>query len=287
MITSYIEKYNLPADIAYHEWFTLPFGKDHIFMQVFTPEDAKKTVLFVHGFFDHTGTNSEWLRFLVANGYRVAVFDLPGHGYSGGKRFSVDGFEKYQKAVQLVLQKLSERYVNRVHMIGHSTGAAIIADCLLTNQDERLEKICLLSPLLRSSKWLLSKCLVPMVTPFMKQIPRSFKTGSPLAKRLQQDPLQGKTISLEWVQALFKWEKELKAKLPSNKQVLIVQGIKDQTVDWKYNLQTYSALFPQAKTIMIDGGSHQLLNETHALKDMVYHLTLRFISGSTLNKEEI
>ncbi|RSL31646.1 alpha/beta hydrolase [Salibacterium salarium] len=282
-ITTYRENYNLPVENVDHTWEFIDYKDFQLFFQMFSPPKAEKTILFLHGFFDHTGTHSEWIQYLMTKKFNVAAFDLPGHGQSGGPPFEVESFQEYQEALRSVLEYLREQGVTDVHGVGHSTGGAVIADYLLSNSTTLFHKAALISPLIRSNKWWLSKMAAPLVSTFQKEMPRTFRrhTGeSSFMKSLKQDPLEGKTIPFKWVNAMFEWEKEMMEKTPSSKPVLILQGTNDQTVEWKHNMNVYHTLFPESTRILIDNGRHHLLNERKAQKDIIYRLLLEY-----LNKE--
>ncbi|WP_158738440.1 alpha/beta hydrolase [Alteribacillus sp. YIM 98480] len=281
-IKKYVDKYNLPHENVKYEW--VKYDDSSLFFQLFSPThplERKKTVLFLHGFFDHTGTNAALIWHLLNQGYSVAAFDLPGHGLSGGERFKVDSFQQYQNALESILKTLRKRGITELHGVGHSTGGAILADYLLTSGPAPFKKVCLISPLIRSNQWWVSKLSTPLVSLFRDELPRRFRMNSgntAFMKKLKADPLQGKIISLKWVDAMFEWEKQLKAKAPINHNILILQGTEDQTVDWKHNLEAYLKLFPRAKRMLVDEGSHHLINERKEQRTVVYDLIIKYLT---------
>lgn len=280
-IERYIQSYQFPVDIASHEWFDVTDDGKKIFTQIFTPAHYENTVLFLHGFFDHTGTHASFIRFLVNHGYRVIAFDLPGHGMSGGERFRVENFEEYQTSFLAVTGKLQERGIHSCQAVGHSTGAAIIAERLLkkTKDSMTFSKACLIAPLLRSNKWWLSKTLTTLLSPFLTKVPRKYPDVSQSGKfieQLKKDPLEGQVIYLQWVQAMFEWEKLLAENKPVKDHAFIIQGVNDKTVDWSHNMKEYQRLFPYSTRIIVDEGTHHLL---HNESLFVYQLVIHYLNN--------
>ena len=51
-----------------------------------------------------------------------------------------------------------------------------------------------------------------------------------------------------------------------NRELLIIQGDADKTVDWRYNLRQLARLFPAAEVFHLAGGRHHLANESADLR---------------------
>ncbi|SDH42433.1 Lysophospholipase, alpha-beta hydrolase superfamily [Alteribacillus persepolensis] len=281
MIQEYVKEYQLPQEGVEHEW--LPFQDTFLSVQLFCQQQKETnttTILFIHGLFDHTGTNAPFIKHLLDKGYQVAAFDLPGHGLSGGERFQISSFQEYQSALQTVMGKLKDWGVSNMHAVGHSTGGAVLAEYVLTNTSSSpFQKVGLISPLIRSNQWWISKSFTPIISLFRKQLPRKFRMNAgnkEFMQKIKNDPLQGKIISLEWVQAMFEWEKQLTQHHPVDKDILIIQGTNDQTVDWKHNMKAYAALFPNSKRLLVDEGNHHLINEKMEKRSLVYQLLTEY-----------
>src|SRR5690554_1622730 len=50
-----------------------------LWTQVWTPPSPRGSVFVVHGYFDHLGLYRHLLELLLAQGWRVVLWDLPGH----------------------------------------------------------------------------------------------------------------------------------------------------------------------------------------------------------------
>ncbi|SFM03716.1 alpha/beta hydrolase [Salibacterium qingdaonense] len=275
-ISTYRQRYNLPFQHVEHTAQYIPFKGYYLFYQMFRqPRDAP-VVLFLHGLFDHTGIHADGIRFLTEHGYQVAAFDLPGHGQSGGPEWKKEVFAEYCDSLSVVLSKLRLEGTQKVHGVGHSTGGAVLADYLLSAEDAAMfQNVVLVSPLIRSNQWYLSKMAVPLVSLMQNELPRKFRmsTGAEaFMEQLKNDPLEGDTIPLSWVHSMFQWERNIMKKKPSQKPISILQGTKDQTLEWKHNLKAYAELFPRSERILIHEARHHLLNEQKAQKQMTYRL---------------
>lgn len=96
-------------------------------------------VLFVHGF---GGELSAWRPFLVHLGVEnpVLAIDLPGHG--GAANASADSFDDL---VATVRAALADEKIERLHLVGHSLGAAV-ATALADGGDIDVRSLTLISP---------------------------------------------------------------------------------------------------------------------------------------------
>jgi alpha-beta hydrolase superfamily lysophospholipase len=77
----------------------------------------------------------------------------------------------------------------------------------------------------------------------------------------EQDPLQSPTVSLVWLAALKKWVKRFLLHKPCEHGPLVLQGKKDSTVDWLYNIGVIKKKFPNAQTVYLETARHHLANE--------------------------
>jgi len=63
----------------------------------------------------------------------------------------------------------------------------------------------------------------------------------------------------------------------SKKGFLILQGDRDTTVDWRYNVRLLREKFPSANVEMIPGARHELLNEAAELRDKVIEKIIGYL----------
>ncbi|MCA9911741.1 MAG: alpha/beta fold hydrolase, partial [Anaerolineae bacterium] len=102
---------------------------------------GERTILLVHGWESHTGFMMHFVESLVAQGFRVVAFDVPGHGFSPRSRTDTVDFGC---AIRAVMEQLGSVY----GVVAHSFGAMAVLH-LLAQADSRinLKKLALISPL--------------------------------------------------------------------------------------------------------------------------------------------
>ncbi|MDU7558643.1 MAG: alpha/beta hydrolase, partial [Pseudomonas sp.] len=153
------------------------------------------------------------------------------------------------------------------HLIGQSTGGAVVLDHLLHHgeQSPAQGQAILLAPLVRPKDWQWSKFSYYLLRPFVKGIERRFSenTNDPdFMPFLQADPLQPVRLPTAWVGAMARWIPRVEALPPSARQPLVIQGQADKTVDWEHNLKVLDAKFNHPQVLLIPQARHHLANET-------------------------
>lgn len=255
----------------------LDAGGFRLWTQVWTPEAPRGTAFVVHGYFDHLGLYRHVLQLLLDQGWRVVLWDLPGHGLSSGARATIDDFDDYGECLaalqtQLDQQGLAPRpWVG----IGQSTGAAILAtDALRQGANSPWSGLALLAPLVRPWGWSQSSWLHLLASPFIRTLPRKYRANSSdvdfTTFLREADPLQPAHLALPWVSAMRRWMPRLMALPESELPVLILQGEQDLTVDWEWNLEVLARKFPQARIHRHPEARHHLVNETDAIRQVLF-----------------
>jgi alpha-beta hydrolase superfamily lysophospholipase len=246
------------------------------------PENAKGTVVVVHGYYDHVGVFDHPIRFALQHNFSVLAFDLPGHGLSSGEPAVINSFNQYGDVLADILQQSAAIMPQPLYAIGQSTGCAVLLNYLwryAIAQDalERFEKIVLCSPLVLPRGWRgihMGKYVYAVLRHFIRRIARTFSKSSHDAVFNQflkeQDLLQAKILSLAWVGAMKAWHEMVLHFAPLQKEFLIVQGTEDMTVDWQYNLPLLQQKLPNAKVVLIENAGHQLVNESDEYRTQVF-----------------
>lgn len=78
-----------------------------------------------------------------------------------------------------------------------------------------------------------------------------------------------------------KWSKSLHDRPPTEREVLVIQGASDSTLDFRYNLRIIKTKFPNADIELVPGAGHQLANESDALRSKVFDLIDVYIQQQT------
>lgn len=261
-------------------------GAFSLWCQVWAPPAPVGTVFVVHGYFDHLGLYRHLLAMLLARGWQVVLWDLPGHGLSSGERAAIDDFATYGDCLHDIQAVLSERRLTPAPWvgIGQSTGASILAtDVLCRPAATPWVGLALLAPLVRPCRWRQTGPLQRLAAPFVKTFPRPGRHNSTDRAFVDflhhRDPLQPRRLNLGWVSAMRRWMPQLLAAAPSTLPVLLMQGEQDRTVDWRYNLAVLTDKFPRAHVYRQPDARHHLVNEAPPIREALLAELGRFLDG--------
>jgi alpha-beta hydrolase superfamily lysophospholipase len=241
---------------------------------IFRPKEYKAAIIILHGYLNHCGLLSKLIKCLLDAGFAVAVYDLPGHGLSSGQPTAIEDFSQYSDSLGVFLKIAKSHLHGPYHLIGHSTGAAIIMDYLLGGSDDCFDKVILAAPLERSDFWTLSKIGFSICRLFCNNLPRVFRKVSSDKDFLKfikyKDPLQARRVSMKWVSAFFKWNEKIADTKSIVRPVKVIQGTKDNIVAWKYNLKFIQSKFIKAEIKLIENARHELFNESIVYRKEVF-----------------
>jgi len=259
---------------------TIVSHDQNIFIQAFLKGESKETVLFVHGYLDHSGGMSQTVNELLANGYEVITIDLPGHGFSQGESGTVATFDEYVDAVQKGYEFICETIKPlKLFGVGHSTGGAILFHAVSEEKVE-LERLILVAPLYFPYRWNLIKGMIKMIGKVIPKQKRRFKKNSQdqeYRKFIKKDPLQVKWLKTDWLKAMVEWQKHIIYCSIIRIPVYFIQGGKDTTVDYKKNVNFYKQKCPNLQIAFFPSGRHQLLNEREEIRVLVYERMISFL----------
>lgn len=251
------------------------------------PPRPRGTVLVCHGYFDHVGLYQHVIGHVLAAGFAVVAYDLPGHGLSSGARATIDDFRSYRLVLEQYLEQARDYFPGPWHVIAQSMGGAIVMDYLLHHgfDDENcpFRRIILLAPLVHPYKWGSARWLHTLIRPFVKSIKRVFTINSGDAEFLDflenHDPLQPRRLPASWVTALKKWLPRFRDATPVRLSPVVIQGDRDETVDWQYNLRAIRAKFSDPEIHMLAGARHQLANEQADFRARIFDILDGHLGG--------
>ena len=241
-------------------------------VQVWRPAQAHGTLIILHGYYDHMGLYKHLIRWALQRGLAVLAFDLPGHGLSSGERASIDCFLRYQKVLDAVLDHAAQWELPAPwHLLGQSTGGAILIDKLLHGPlPSELGRTVLMAPLVRPRQWGMSQMSLRLLGGFVQQLGRKFTDNSNDQAFLdfirERDPLQPQVLPVAWVQALEKWIPRIESAQSSTHSPLIIQGRMDKTVDWQHNLRVLEDKFSSPEVFFLPKARHHLANEGESIR---------------------
>ncbi len=291
LVQAYLNDYNINfanefAQVS-HGFGCVRAAGFNIATHYWLPENARGTLVVVHGYYDHTGVFEHPIRFALQHNFAVLAFDLPGHGLSSGEPAAIDSFNQYGDVLAEILQQSAAIMPQPLYALGQSTGCAVLLNYLWRNviaqgstaclEKERFAKIALCSPLVLPRAWRgihMGWFVYAVLRHFIKQIPRTFAQSSHDTTFNQflkeQDLLQARTLPLCWVGAMKAWHEMVLHFAPLQHECLIVQGTNDMTVDWQYNLPLLQQKLPNASISFIADAGHQLVNESELYRKQVF-----------------
>ena len=234
------------------------------------------TVVLVHGYMDHVGLYSRLIECLLARGWDVLCYDLPGHGLSSGASYSIDHFTRYAQQLSHILQV--RPLTGPIVMLGQSTGGAVVLahQKLLAQEqsDDPIAQRILLAPLIRPAQYPVIRFKYAMLRFFLSRVRRFHGVNSHDAAFMRfirlQDPLQKHWVAVNWIGAMLEWVELIEAGYPQQIDITVIQGTEDETVDWQHNLSVLERLFPRIQVALIKEGRHHLANEGLPWRDQVY-----------------
>lgn len=259
-------------------------GSFDLVCQLFLLPQARGTVFVVHGYYDHVGLYAALIGHLLGQNYAVVAFDLPGHGLSTGEAATISSFSYYDRALEDCLLLCRRHVPAPLHVVGQSTGGAAVMSYLLRQRKPAFERVVLLAPLVRPKGWRLGRIAHTLLSPFVKQLPRSFRDNSHDSDFVDfvhhKDPLQCKHLKLSWVSALKRWLKWFLKLPPSDCPLLVIQGKVDNTVDWHYDLRVIREKFPAAKIMYLEQADHHLVGESRAIQSILFQGLDLYLAGA-------
>jgi len=254
---------------------------------VFLPKAARGTVFILHGYLDHSGLYGHMIRHCLKAGYAVFIYDLPGHGLSTGARADIPDFQQYQAVLDEALALYGQQLPKPFVALGQSTGCAILMDHVLSaraaGRQPAFRQMLLLAPLVRPAQWLQIRFGYWLMRLLKPSVPRVFRSNSSDPEFLrflrEDDPLQDRWVPLGWVGALKRWVGHMQRLPGCDFPVLLVQGHRDETVDWRYNVAYVQKHFQVQRLFEVAAASHQLANERDDLRAPV-HEALDLLLGA-------
>ena len=274
-------------------FISMPLFKLHV--QVFKTQHSqiKGTVCLLHGYLEHSGIYQPIIKELLDQGFSVLTYDLPGHGLSDGSPANIQNFDHYQQVLHAVYQYV--RQANQLPKpwvgIGQSTGGAILMHHLLEYAQRRenpiVERVLLLSPLIRPAKsaWWHNSIGLGIIRRIKREVPRHFRRNNHNPEFLRfvrlKDPLQPRMMGMDWILAMSKWMQEMEERPACRIPVWLAQGAQDQTVDWRYNIEFIRRKFRLQTLLMLEEGSHQLINERADIRAALTGLIPAFLHAQS------
>jgi alpha-beta hydrolase superfamily lysophospholipase len=106
-----------------------------LFRRAWLPAEARRAVVLVHGFAEHSGRYDHLGTWLAERACAVHAYDHRGHGRSEGPRCHVDRFDEFLDDLEDLLHLVRGQHPGLpVALVGHSMGGLIVAALLSQRQ---------------------------------------------------------------------------------------------------------------------------------------------------------
>ena len=281
-VEDYLIKYALVFGGVEYEPVTFQSSGYQITGHIFRPKQATASVLGLHGYMNHTFQLKHLIKFLTERNYAAAVFDLPGHGLSSGKRGDIENFSQYTIVLQDFIDATEQKLPKPYNIIGFSTGASAVIDYLLTDEPNIFNKVILAAPLVRYFGYQKANPLCKFYSALGRDIPRipqNVTSNSRYKKLINKDKLQVKWVPVNWVNALHQWIDKIEKLPPSQKPIKIIQGTLDKIVDSKFNIEFLKTKFIEIDLTIIKNARHELFNESDELRNQIFSQIFNYLKG--------
>lgn len=196
------------------------------------PGDRGRVVI-VHGYAEHKGRYRQLAGDLAAARYSCHLFDLRGHGDSGGPRGHVSRIEEYRTDLDRFLEEVRAlpESPSPLFLLGHSLGGLVALDYVLHRPDA-FAALAVSSPYLAPAFAIpfLKRTLLPLLAPLLPTLrvptgldPAWLSHDPRVVGAYATDPKVFSTVTLGWAVAIGKAQEEVFARAPEITLPVLVQ----------------------------------------------------------------
>lgn len=237
---------------------------------------SSQWLIVTHGLGEHS-LRHEFIFKLFSQNFNIAIYDLRGHGKSGGKKAYVEDFKLFSKDLQSVIDYLKRDFsMKKYSLFGHSMGGLITADYMqnMVKTDSYPEKVFLSSPAVAAPG---------LMGPIFSNAPKLLFDGLakaptiPLSgildlKKLSHDSrvyenyvkdelCQLKIQSKLFIELLKTGREVFSRPLRVTCPLYVAIGTEDALVNAKILMDYFQNVEKSAQIKIVDGGYHELHNE--------------------------
>jgi alpha-beta hydrolase superfamily lysophospholipase len=243
--------------------------------QAWRPEGEPAAVLaVVHGYGEHGGRYRGLAENMAARGHALHVYDLRGHGRSGGRRGHLGRFSDYLDDTAVYLQAVREEQPGRpLFLLGQSLGGLIASAYVEDRPTEGLAGLILSSPFLRLGMpvpplKLSAARLLSVVAPAMNigntMDPTALSHDREVVRVYGTDPLNHHVATARWAAEVVAAQgAALSAAGDIRLPLLLLYGDADAIADPQAARELFAAASSTDKTARCyEGYYHETFNET-------------------------
>ncbi|MGM0574181.1 MAG: alpha/beta hydrolase [Myxococcota bacterium] len=235
-------------------------------------EDPRATLVFVHGFGEHSGRYLHVFEAMNAAGFDCLGFDYRGYGRADGRRGYVERFDDYVDDVERAVRAARDRRPDApLFIVGHSQGGLVAAAYALARGD-RADGFALSSPgfgvAVPVPAWkdalarVMSRIWPTLSVP--TGIESSLVSRDPdVVAAYDADPLVLRAATARWyVEFLEAQERILAGAGRIDRPMLVLQAGDDRLVDPAATRRFFERLGSEDKTFVpYEGLYHEIFNE--------------------------
>ncbi|PRZ42212.1 alpha-beta hydrolase superfamily lysophospholipase [Antricoccus suffuscus] len=242
----------------------MPFfdgARGRVFYRNWLADEPAATIVFLHGFGEHSGLYERYAAALNARGISLWALDQIGHGQSDGPRGHVDSMDDLvANAAQLVA--LASQDHRPITLQGHSLGAAA-ATVFALREPALFDRLVISGAPLSGSDWMIEAFDAP-ADATLDLDPADLSSDPDYLHALENDPLAfteadvlgtlSRTLPTAWTEVA---ERIASLTIP----VLVVHGEEDPVAPYAATLVATEPL-PDRHIALFPGAKHDVLNET-------------------------
>lgn len=244
-------------------------------------------VIIVHGYGEHRGRYGELAERLLGERFECHLFDLRGHGRSGGVAAHVERFSDYVSDLALVVDSVrAAGGAAPLFLVAHSLGGLIALTYACTR---RVDGLAASSPFLRAAFEIpAARKLLAMIgsrlTPAMSfdspLAPEWLSRDQRIVDAYTTDPLVHRRTTPRWFVEVQHAQRALAAAAPEIRLPLFMMlGEDDRVADHRLTLEMFERFGSSDKTLRVYPGlRHEVFNELErdtVIADLVAWLRAR------------
>lgn len=255
---------------------------------------SNKWLIVTHGLGEHLGRHEFFLK-LFSQNFNIAIYDLRGHGRSGGKRAWVEDFGDFSKDLTVVIEYLKKHFSLQSYILfGHSMGGLITADFMQNHvkEDSYPEKVFLSSPAVgapglmgpvfaNAPKFILESLTKLPTIPLQGVLNlRKLSHDSRVYESYVKDELTIMKIQTKLYLEIMKASREVFSRpLRIHCPLYVSIGTDDVLVHPGLLIDYFSEVEKNAQLKVIEGGYHELHNEIEKFKKPYLNFLRQSLTG--------
>lgn len=264
-----------------------------LYYEWWLPDAPKAILVVVHGLGDHSGRYGPLIRFFAQHNIGVCLYDMRGHGRSGGVRGHFDRMQTLLSDLAVFLKLIQQRSTDvPLFLIGHSFGGLVALNYVVRFSKQvaglLLSSPCI-KPLVEIANW--KKALSRKAHRFLPRLkvdgkidPHMLSHDPDVVSRYMEDDLVVRQFSVKVGHELLKAVDIVMALAPRiYVPSMFMHAGEDAICDKQATRQFYSRVSVGCKTFRVfENMYHELFNEIG--KDEVFATMLGWIEAE-LNHE--